>query len=188
MFADTLLAGFRRRRKLKSDAAELYRALLRQTRQPGFYSALGVPDSFDGRFDVLVLHAYLLFRRLRQEKAAGPALSQAVFDVMFADMDAVLREQGVGDLSVGKKIRAMAEAFYGRVKAYDEAFDADGPALCTALARNVYAGAVADQAAAPLAAYARAADVALAQADFAAPGGANLNFPPIPAPPVSLAS
>jgi len=178
MFADFLLAGFRRRRQRKAEAGRLYGLLVRQTRQPAFYRDLGVPDSFDGRFDLLVLHAYLLFRRLRGDKPHGPALAQAVFDTMFADMDIVLREQGVGDMAIGKKIKAMAQAFYGRVKAYDESFRGDDTALAAALARNVYAGKVDAPHAAELARYCRTTDAALAQADFTALAAGAFSFLP----------
>ncbi|WP_374466727.1 ubiquinol-cytochrome C chaperone family protein, partial [Ferrovibrio sp.] len=91
----------------------LYRAIVAQSRQAGFYREHGVPDSLDGRFDMIVLHSFLVMRRLRRIGAAAEPLSQQLFDLMFADMDSNLREIGVGDLSVGKKVKAMAQAFYG---------------------------------------------------------------------------
>jgi cytochrome b pre-mRNA-processing protein 3 len=138
-----MFASITRRRRLRAQAEDVYAALLRQTRAPALYRDMGVPDTFDGRFDLLVLHAFLVFRRLGEAGEAGRSLAQAVFNAMFADMDHVLRESGVGDLSVGRKIRGMSEAFYGRVKAYDEALAAgDGDAaLKAALIRNVFAGA-----------------------------------------------
>ena len=101
----------------------------------------GVPDTLDGRFDLIGLHAFLLIHRLRFLPAPGPALAQAVFDAMFSDMDKALREMGVGDLSVGRRVRAMWEAFHGRAAAYQEALDSpDAAALPAALARNVWRG------------------------------------------------
>ena len=85
---------------------------------PWFYRALGVPDTLDGRFDLVALHAFLLIHRLQDAPDPGPALAQAVFDAMFSDMDNNLREIGVSDLSVGKRMRAMWEAFHGRAKVY----------------------------------------------------------------------
>jgi cytochrome b pre-mRNA-processing protein 3 len=129
----------RRRDKI---AAMLYRALVGQARQPAFYSTLGVPDTLEGRYDLLILQAYLLLRRLGQirdrdaEEARG--VSQATFDLMFADMDQNLRELGVTDTGIGKRVRRMAEAFYGRVSAYDKAQEVGGTALADALARNLY--------------------------------------------------
>ncbi len=119
-------------------ARELYVAIVRQGRQPGFYTACGVPDSPDGRFDMIALHAFLVLRRLKSEPAETAALAQALFDLMFADMDQNLREMGVGDLSVGRRIKALAQAFYGRVAAYDDGLDGDGARLKETLRRNVY--------------------------------------------------
>jgi hypothetical protein len=107
-------------------------------RDPWLYLSLGVPDTLDGRFDLIALHAFLLVHRLQDEAAPGPDLAQAVFDAMFRDMDNNLREIGVSDLTVGKRVRAMWEAFHGRAKAYAAALEAtDRLALETALARNV---------------------------------------------------
>src|SRR5262249_22654300 len=125
---------------------------------------------------LLVLHAFLLFRRLAQEGAAGRDLAQAVFDRMFDDMDDVLRESGVGDLSIHRKIRGMSEAFYGRIKAYDEALAGEGAALEAAFARNVYAG---EAGAAPclLARYVRAAGTAFAAQGFGEFEAGQIRFP-----------
>lgn len=123
----------------KQIARQLYDGLVRAARAPRFYGAGGVEDSVDGRFDLIVLHAILLMRRLRDADQTGRDLSQAVFDIMFDDMDAALREMATGDLSVGKKIREMGEAFYGRAKAYETPLsDADQPALQEAIARNMF--------------------------------------------------
>lgn len=120
---------------------ELYGAAVAAAREPIFYTELGVPDTLDGRFDMVSLHAFLLIERLRREKAPGPALAQAVFDAMFSDMDINLREMGVGDLSVGRKMRVMWEAFHGRCAAYAAALAAgDTAALDAALERNVWRG------------------------------------------------
>jgi cytochrome b pre-mRNA-processing protein 3 len=120
-------------------AAKLYVRVVEQARQPLFYLDLGVPDTPDGRFDMIALHAALLLRRLRRDRQRTEALSQAVFDLMFADMDQNLREMGVGDLAVGKRIKAMAQGFYGRLAAYDVGLAAPGEeVLADALARNVY--------------------------------------------------
>ena len=120
---------------------ELYGAAVAAARDPFFYTALGVPDTLDGRFDMVSLYTFLVIQRLKREPAPGPVLAQAVFDAMFSDMDINLREMGVGDLSVGRKVRAMWEAFHGRSVAYAEAMAAgDLPALDAALARNVWRG------------------------------------------------
>lgn len=147
------------------DAAEaLYAAAAEQARQPAFYLAYGVEDSVEGRFEMTALHAYLLLRRLKGAGEPAARLSRALSDVFFSEMDGALRELGVGDLSVGKKIRAMAEAFYGRIAAYESALAASGEtdALALALSRNVYA--MQDAAAASqLAAYVRRSIATLAE-------------------------
>ena len=146
------MAGFLRRRDKHERAAfQLYSAAVAAARDPYLYTTLGVPDSLDGRFDSIGLYVYLTIRRLGAAGEPGPALAQAVFDAMFSDMDNNLREIGVSDLSVGKRIRAMWEAFHGRAKVYAAALEAaDHVALETALARNVWRGAAPQGAAASL--------------------------------------
>ncbi len=137
----------------------LYGAAVAAARQPVFYAELGVPDTLDGRFDMVGLHAFLLIRRLTALPVPGPALAQAMFDAMFNDMDLNLREMGVGDLSVGRRVRDMWEAFHGRSAAYAAALDGPEPlaGLTEALARNVWRGAEAP------AGVGRLASLALAQ-------------------------
>jgi cytochrome b pre-mRNA-processing protein 3 len=119
----------------------LYGVAVAAARDPWLYTALGVPDTLDGRFDLIGVHAFVLIHHLRFLPDPGPALAQAVFDAMFSDMDQALRELGVGDLSVGRRVRAMWEAFHGRSRAYEAALaSADNAALPTALARNVWRG------------------------------------------------
>ena len=102
----------------------IYESIVAQARQPEFYADAGVPDTVDGRFDMIVLHVCLLVLRLNKEGSAeAKKFAQAVFDEMFMDMDHSLREMGVGDLSVGKKIKKMARVFYGRASAYEKAFE-----------------------------------------------------------------
>jgi cytochrome b pre-mRNA-processing protein 3 len=143
---------------------QLYGAAVAAARDPYLYATLGVPDTLDGRFDLIGLHACLLIRRLRHAADPGPALAQAVFDAMFADMDINLRELGVGDMSIGKRVRAMWEAFHGRAAAYEAAMDEVGNAkLAEAIARNVWRNAPPPAGAADaLARLARAQDAHLA--------------------------
>jgi cytochrome b pre-mRNA-processing protein 3 len=131
---------FQARRQRERAAHSLYSAIIVQSRLPDFYLRLGVPDTLDGRFDMIVLHAFLVMHRL---KVAGGdedtrLLSQAVFDLMFDDMDENLREMGVGDMSIGKKVKQMARAFYGRVAAYEDGLAGGPGALEAALGRNLY--------------------------------------------------
>ena len=133
------MLGLRNRRRLETERAGkiLYAAAVAAARELSLYATLGVPDTLDGRFDLVTLHAFLLVHRLRDD----PELAQAVFDAMFVDMDNNLREIGVSDLSVGKRVRAMWEAFHGRSKAYEAALQTnDSEALAAALARNVWRG------------------------------------------------
>jgi len=126
-----------RHRSWDSQAHDLYDTLVAQARQESFYLAGGVADTIDGRFDLVVLHAFLLLRRLKGEEAA--ALGQALFDLMFADFDQCLREMGVTDMGMSPKIKKMAKAFYGRIRAYDGSLE-DETALADALSRNLYRG------------------------------------------------
>jgi len=133
------LFGAFRRPSEEAAADSLYRTIVRQARQPTFYVACGIDDTPDGRWDLIAAHAALVLRRLRREPAQTRDLAQALFDLMFADMDQNLREMGVGDLAVGKRIKAMAKAFYGRLAAYDQALaEREGEALQAALRRNLY--------------------------------------------------
>ncbi len=144
------MIGFLRRPRQERTGFLLYGVAVAAAREPLLYTTLAAPDTLDGRFDLVGLHAFLLMRRLAGAAPPGPALAQAVFDAMFHDMDHTLRELGVGDLSVSKKVRQMWEAFHGRAAAYEAALaeDADPAALAAALARNVWRGAAAPQAAA----------------------------------------
>lgn len=122
-------------------ARRLFRGVMAKARRPELYLEGGVPDTIDGRFDVVALHLYLVLRRLKAEGAAGQAMGQRLFDAAFGNFDEALREMGVGDLSVGKKIRKMAEAFYGRLDAYEAALASTDPAAFdAALVRNIYRG------------------------------------------------
>jgi cytochrome b pre-mRNA-processing protein 3 len=156
----------------------LYGAAVAAARQPYLYTTLGAPDTLDGRFDLVGLHAFLLIRRLQREAAPGTALAQAVFDAMFSDMDINLRELGVGDMTVGKRVRAMWEAFHGRSAAYAMAMAEAGQApLAAALARNIWRGEPPpDGAAEALARLARAQDAYLADQPFAALSRGEVRF------------
>ena len=114
-----------------------YEAIVAAARHPILYAGCGVEDSLDGRFDMISLHSFLVLDRL---KGSDPGFRQALVDELFRDMDRSLREMGVGDLSVGKKVRKMAEVFYGRVAAYDRALAGSEADLAAAIARNVFPG------------------------------------------------
>ena len=118
-------------------AGRLYASLVEQARRPEFYARLGVPDTLDGRFEVLTLHAFLVLNRLKRDRACA-AVAQALVDAFIDDMDANLREMGAGDLGVGRRVKTMATALYGRIAAYEQALAAGAPELAAALARNLY--------------------------------------------------
>ena len=162
MFAPALKSVFRKDR-VRSQAETLYAALAEQSRAPEFYAAGGVPDTPEGRFDLLALHMVLIIDRLRPEAPETDRLVRLVQEVFFERLDSALREMGVGDLSVGRKIRALAEAFYGRYAAYAAGLKDAGAGLEAALARNVFGSADAETAE-HLAAYVRAARSHLAEA------------------------
>ena len=173
------MAGFFRKRDNHERAAfHLYGAAVTAAREPYLYEALGVADTLDGRFDAIGLYVYLTIRRLNAAGEPGRALAQAVFDAMFLDMDTNLREMGVGDMSVGKRNRAMWEAFHGRSAAYAAAWD-DPAALALALARNLWRGAEPPpHAAAALVRLAQAQADCLAEQDLEAMRLGEIHFLP----------
>jgi cytochrome b pre-mRNA-processing protein 3 len=128
-------------------AADLaYRRVVEHARRAIFFTDGGVPDTVDGRFELICLHAFLYLHRLRREQPGAAALGQRFFDTMFADFDRSLREMGTGDLSVGREIKRMAEAFYGRIAAYEQGLAEDDAALQAAVARNLFGTAPANPA------------------------------------------
>jgi cytochrome b pre-mRNA-processing protein 3 len=128
-----------RRKGYDAVARRLYEAIVAQARRPEFYRNWGVPDTLDGRFDMIALHSFLVMHRLKQDHQATAELAQNLFDTLFLDMDHALRELGAGDLGVGKRVKAMARGFYGRVAAYEHGLSAGEEALGKALERNVFA-------------------------------------------------
>ncbi|WP_333587990.1 ubiquinol-cytochrome C chaperone family protein [Phenylobacterium sp.] len=122
---------------------KLYGAVVEQARSPAFYAVLGAPDTVEGRFELYSLHVVLLLDRLKRQGPSAADVAQALFDTYVKALDDALREMGVGDLSVGKKMRRLGEAFYGRVKSYQAAVEAlpDEGELTALIGRTVYAEA-----------------------------------------------
>ncbi|MBI2261631.1 MAG: ubiquinol-cytochrome C chaperone [Caulobacterales bacterium] len=146
----------------------LYELAVRQARDPGFYTRMGVADRIDARFELYTLHVLLLVMRLRDEGEAGSEAAQALFDVYVSALDHALRELGVGDISVGKKMRKLGEAMYGRMTAYEPPLRSGAAAgLAASLARNVFESEE-PAAGEALAAYALASRARLAAQDFKA--------------------
>ncbi|HPF46424.1 MAG: hypothetical protein KDF58_02295 [Alphaproteobacteria bacterium] len=129
-------------KRLNDSGQGLFLSIIEQSRLPYFYADLEVADSIDGRFDVMVLHMAILLDELDKHNDEIPEamkLRRIVQEIMFDNLDLTLREIGVGDLGVGKKIKVMAEAFYGRVKTYQELFLSENiEKMSEALKRNVY--------------------------------------------------
>jgi cytochrome b pre-mRNA-processing protein 3 len=122
-------------------AAHLYEAVVNAARDPVFYRDLSVPDTIEGRYEMIVLHIALALRAIRGPDSRTRRLAQAMVDTMAADLDRSIRELGVGDLSVARFMKRLGEGLYGRAAAYGTALDQDGDdALTSALLRNIYAG------------------------------------------------
>ncbi len=169
---------FRRARDDPS-IASLYGTIVAQARKRVFYQSFAVPDTVNGRLEMILLHVVLLLRRLATTDRPGAlgqaTLGQAIFDLFCQDMDSNLREMGVGDLSVPREMRRIGEAFYGRQAAYCAALDGEDPGtLDGALARNILGRSVgADK----LANYVRAAVRVLAAQGIAELCQGKLEFP-----------
>lgn len=113
--------------KLRDKTASVrgaYVSIVKQARRPELYASGCAPDNFDGRFDMMALHVHLVLRRMRALGMGRSDIGQDLFDMFFRDMDQAMREAGVGDMGVGKKVQKMVEAFYGRATAYDGVLDA----------------------------------------------------------------
>lgn len=153
----------RRLRPAQAAGHALYASAARQARSPAFYARMGAPDTAEGRFELYSLHVLLLLHRLKGEGAQAAETSQAAFDAFVQALDDALREMGVGDVVVPKKMKRLAGAFYGRVKAYDDALTAPAgdAALRDLIARTVLLDVEAGDVGA-LAAYAAEADRVLA--------------------------
>ncbi len=178
-----VLGAWGRRKARYTQAQRLYLTLVAQARKPGFYADCGVPDTLDGRFDMIVLHVVLVVRRLRTEGIKGRALAQALFDVMIDDMDRSLREMGIGDLGVGRRVKAMAKAFYGRAAAYEAALAEGAEAVTEALGRNLFRGVRANAGEiAAMAAYVCALAAVLDTLSEEEIAGGEIRFPPLDRP------
>lgn len=132
----------RRNKKIKDAAYALFTEIVAQARRPHFYSDWCVADTLDGRFDVIILHVSLVVNRLEQDKdnKQMALLIRYLQEVLFENMDMSLREMGVGDMSIGKKVKVMADAYNGRLTAYNKAIRSDDVKrnFKSALIRNIY--------------------------------------------------
>ena len=134
-----ILAQWRARRASKTLIEQILGEIVTAARRPELYEALAAPDRIDGRFELLTLHAGLVLRRLAALGGVADAIAQDLVDSLFAHFDDTLREMGVSDIGVAKRLKAMGSAFYGRNAVYAAALDdASSDDLATALVRNVY--------------------------------------------------
>lgn len=159
----------------------IYGMIVTQAREPAFYQKLGVEDTVNGRFELLVLHLWMVLRRARED-SENLAFAQMLFDHFCSDLDANLREMGVGDLAVPKRMQKYGEAFYGRSAAYDRALaDEDDPhgALAKTLCRNVLNGFGMDNAK-QLEVYVQESLGKLAKVDAPALRSGRFSFPAVP--------
>lgn len=126
--------------KLAGEA--LYPLVVAQARSPGLYAELGAPDTREGRFELYSLHVYLILERLKAQGEQASETAQALFDTYLSALDNTLREMGVGDMGISKRMRKLGEAFYGRIALYEAGLAAlpDTGPLEAMLARTVYAG------------------------------------------------
>lgn len=178
MFFFPITPKGRARRKL---ARALYAKCVEQARLPIFYSELKVPDTFDGRFELVALHAGMLMARLSECEPDGGKLSQAVFDDMFVNMDQTCREIGIGDLSVPRHIKRMMKALKGRTLTYIQAMESGE--MNDAVARNLY-GTVArppDGVLAAMSGYVVELRAALAAQNYESFSAGRVSFPQPPA-------
>ncbi len=154
---------FGKRANRRSPVDTLFGRVAEASRLPALYIDGGIPDSFEGRFESLTLHVFLVLRRLRELPAPAAELAQDFVDACFAYLELGFRNGGVSDIAVPKKMKKIGQMFYGRVQAYEAALAAPGlEPLAEALGRN----ACAAEAAPSLAAYMRAAQERLATADL----------------------
>ena len=116
----------------------LYRGIMGQARRAEFFTELGVPDTLDGRFELLALHAFLVMHRLKGRETGDTALSRELYEAMVNDLDRSVREMGVSDLGVGRRVTTMVCGINGRVRAYDRGLAEGGEALLAALDNNLY--------------------------------------------------
>lgn len=166
------------RRAEREAASSIYAAALAAARRPPFYLHFGVPDTLQGRFEMVTLHLFAVLHRLMHDPGDDPELARRVSETFVDDMDGAFREMGVGDLSVPKRMRTLYGAFAGRMSAYQRALGGDEvDALTAAIARNVFPDTDEPAHASALAAYLGSAVKAMQQADMARLRSGELPFP-----------
>lgn len=136
-----MLNWIRERKQRRELAARLLQVVIDQARRPTFYASYGVPDTMLGRYEMVCLHAYMLLRRLKRAGGQGPRLAQTLHDQIFDDFDVALREVGLGDMGISKRMKKLARNLHGRISAYERGLEAGDAEMAAALRRNLYASA-----------------------------------------------
>ncbi len=172
----------KKRRDERQAAARLYDTILEAARRPGLYLHHGVPDTLQGRFEMVTLHLFAVLHRLMHVPGDDAELARLVSERFVEDMDSTFREMGVGDLSVPKRMHKLYGSFAGRFDAYEAAITQDGDELAAAIARNVFPDAPEDAHAARLAAVLRETVSHIQATDLAALRRGELSFPALPMP------
>jgi cytochrome b pre-mRNA-processing protein 3 len=173
-----MFTWFRQPARLDHTAAELYGAVVAQARNPAFYAEGGIPDTAEGRYELIVLNLFLVLERLKRTGQGAEDLSRSLLETFVTDMDDNLREMGVGDLSVAKKVKRAAGGVYQRGALYRRALTQGQGAAARAIAEEVAGAARLDLAAAGrLLGYARAADAHLARLSDEACLAGKISFP-----------
>ena len=130
---------FQRKKSNRRVVERQYELITRAARRPVFYAAMDVPDTVMGRFEMVSVHLMLYLRASNGAGETAAAIAQEIVDAFFEDVDHSIRELGVGDTSVPKRMKKFGKMFYGRTKAYEDAIAAgDADALAAALARNIH--------------------------------------------------
>ena len=172
--------ALKRRATIRRKASEIYGAIVTQARQQGFYARLGIPDTPTGRYEMVVLHLFLVLDRLGAEASPTGTLPRVLIETFVGDMDDSLREMGTGDVAVAKKVRRAAAGLYERSRDYREALAASDPkALGRALAGHVLGPDAVDRQCTTLAAYVRQAVACLADQDGAEVMAGRVAFPAV---------
>ena len=162
-----MLHWFRRRAEAHRTAEKLYGSVVAAARHPAFYRDMGVPDTPEGRFELVAAHLFLMLEGLKGQNSPDPDVAQRTIETFVTDMDDCMREMGVGDMVVGKKVKRAAGAFYERTSVYRAGLAAQGTGLEDGIGQYVFPGdAVAGDGAARLGRYMRAAAVLSAAEPF----------------------
>jgi cytochrome b pre-mRNA-processing protein 3 len=174
-----MLRFAQRRRNERDTADRIYAACVAASRRPVFYLSYGVPDTLEGRFEMIALALFPVLNRLMNDPGDDPGLARLVSESFVNDMDGAFREMGVSDTTIPKRMKALYRSFAGRIAAYGEAFRASEEALVAAVARNVFPDVQNEEGARALAAYVRKCVTAVGKVDLSTLRGGGLPFPPL---------